>query len=381
MTTFVRTTATYQQGARTLPREFYTSDALLREEEDRLFRTQWLCAARADRLTEPGAYLLFERLGESVIVVRGRDGTLRAFHNLCRHRGTKLCEGAAGRFPETIQCPYHAWTWTTDGRLVGAPHMHEVEGFEKRDYPLLSLPVAEWEGFVLLSLHDAPPPISEAFRPVIGRFDRFNLAHLVRVDRRDYDVRANWKLVMQNYNECLHCPTIHPELNQLLPYTSGANDLHDGPFLGGYMEITAPNESVTMTGRSCGRSLGDDLPAEDRRRAYYYTLWPNMMLSLHPDYATWYTVWPVAPDRSVVTCEWMMHPGSPGAAGYDPAGPVDLWHIVNSQDWHICEMSQAGVSSRRYRPGPYSPRESIPAAWDRAYLEAMGRGWGLAARG
>ena len=369
---FVRTVSTYQQGARTLAREYYTSDALLAEEDERIFRTQWLCVCRESDLAEPGAFKLHDRFGESVLVVRGRDGTVRAFQNICRHRGTKICDVASGRFSETIQCPYHAWTWSTDGRLVGAPHMHEVEGFDKRDYPLLTLPVAIWEGFVFVSYSDAPPEFAQAFRPVLNRFARFGVPGLVRVARRDYEVRANWKLIMQNYNECLHCPMIHPELNQLLPYTSGANDLHDGPFLGGYMDITQPNDSVTMTGRSCGRFLGD-LPSEDERRAYYYSLWPNMMLSLHPDYANWYSVWPLSPDRSVVTCEWMMHPDTTSARGYDPDGAVELWHTVNAQDWHICEQSQAGVSSRRYTPGLYSPRESIPAAWDRAYLDAMGR--------
>jgi Rieske 2Fe-2S family protein len=372
MTTFMRTTTTYRQGAHTLGRAYYTSEPLLRDEEERIFRRAWQCVGRADRLRDPGAYVLHERFGESVIVVHGRDGTIRAFVNICRHRGTRICEVASGRFSETIQCPYHAWTWSTDGRLIGAPHMHEVEGFDKREHPLLPLPLRIWEGFVFVSLDEQPAPFDEAFRPVLDRFERFNVASLVRVDRRDYEVQANWKLVMQNYNECLHCPTIHPELNQLLPYTSGANDLHDGAFLGGYMEITAPNESVTMTGHTCGRFLADDLPADEHRRAYYYTLWPNMMLSLHPDYANWYTVWPVAPDRSIVTCEWLMHPESAGDPAFDPHDAVELWHTVNAQDWHICERSQAGVSSRHYRPGPYSPRESIPAAWDRAYLGAMG---------
>jgi glycine betaine catabolism A len=367
---FARTATTYRQGATTLPGNYYTSDAILQDEVERLFRRQWVCVGREERIAGAGAYLVHERLGESIIVVRGRDGAVRAFHNTCRHRGTKICEAASGQFGATIQCPYHAWTWSTDGHLVGAPHMQDVEHFDKTAYPLLTAPVCVWEGFVFVAYDPDPPAFEEVFRSVMDRFGRYNLRSLVRIDRKEYEVRANWKLIMQNYNECLHCPTIHPELNQLLPYTSGANDLHDGPFLGGYMEITPPHQSVTMTGRSCGVPLGA-LPDADRRRAFYYTFWPNMMLSLHPDYANWYSVWPLSPDRSIETCEWMMHPDSPQAPGFDPTGPVELWHTVNAQDWHICELSQAGVSSRHYRPGPYSPRESIPAAWDRAYLAAM----------
>jgi Rieske 2Fe-2S family protein len=136
------------------------------------------------------------------------------------------------------------------------------------------------------------------------------------------------------------------------------------------MEIKAPNESATMSGRACARPLGD-LSAEDRARAYYYTLFPTMMVSLHPDYAVSYTVWPKAPAASRVVCEWLVHPDAPGKPGYDIADAEQFWDRTNRQDWHICERSQRGVSSRAYVPGPYSPRESIPAAWDRHYLHAM----------
>ncbi|MGQ0765377.1 MAG: aromatic ring-hydroxylating oxygenase subunit alpha [Gemmatimonadota bacterium] len=370
MTTFQATAATFRQGTMTLPREAYVANGVLQEEIEKLFIPAWLCAGRTTQVAEPGAYFLFERFGESVIILRDRSGVLRAFHNLCRHRGTRICEAATGRFPGSIQCPYHAWTYSTDGHLLGAPFMQDAEGFDKRSYGLLPVAFREWEGFLFVNLAREPVPFDTAMASVIGRFARFDLPALVPIARREYDVRANWKLIMQNYNECLHCPTIHPELNQLLPYTSGANDLHEGACLGGYMEITSPNESVTITGRSCGPFLGT-LPDEDRRRAYYYSFFPNMMLSMHPDYANWYSVWPISTDRSLVICEWMMPREAQGAPNYDPGGPVELWHTVNAQDWHICELSQAGVSSRAYRPGPYSPRESIPAAWDRTYVESM----------
>jgi Rieske 2Fe-2S family protein len=160
-------------------------------------------------------------------------------------------------------------------------------------------------------------------------------------------------------------------LSTKLPYTSGANDLIDGPFLGGYMEIKAPNESATITGRACALPLGQ-FSADDQRRAFYYALFPTMMLSLHPDYAVFYTVWPVSAVQSRVVCEWMVHPDAPAAAGYNIQDAEEFWDQTNRQDWHICERSQLGVSSRVYQPGPYSPRESIPAAWDRQYLRAMG---------
>ena len=372
MATFVRTTQSYTPGARTLPREYYTSPEVFAEEQERIVGRSWWCAGRSDQVAEPGDYVLHEVGGESLIVLRDRGGELRAFFNVCRHRGTRLCEAARGRFSETIQCPYHAWTYATTGQLIGAPHMQEVPGFDKRDYPLHAAPVREWEGFLFVSLSRDPAPFDEVFAPLLGRFARFQLAGLRMGHRAEYDVRANWKLIMQNYSECMHCPTIHPELSRVLPYTSGENDLVEGPFLGGYMVISEPNASATISGRACALPLGD-LPEADRHRAYYYTIFPNLMLSIHPDYVDYYTLWPLAPDRTLVVTEWLFRPESFTAPGFNPQDAVHFWDATNRQDWHICEQSQAGVSSRVYAPGPYSPRESIPAAWDREYLRVMGR--------
>ncbi len=371
MTTFLKTTDAYKQGARTLPGRYYTTPEILSEEAERIFRRQWICAGRAEAIAGAGDYVVVEIAGESIIVLRDQTGERRAFYNVCRHRGTRLCEATHGRLSETIQCPYHAWTYALDGRLIGAPHMNEVAGFDKKEYPLHRVALAEWEGFLFVNLARDAEPLAEAFAPLVDRFARYNLAKLRTVRRIDYEVGANWKLILQNYNECLHCPTIHPELSTKLPYTSGANDLIEGPFLGGYMEIKAPNESATLTGRACGLPLGD-LPDADRRRAFYYALFPTMMLSLHPDYAVFYTVWPKAPMESRVVCEWLVHPDSPASPGYNIADAEEFWDRTNRQDWHICEQSQLGVSSRMYQPGPYSPRESIPAAWDREYLRVMG---------
>jgi Rieske 2Fe-2S family protein len=371
MATFLKTTESYKQGARTLPGRYYTSPDILAEEQERIFRRRWICVARDESVATPGEYVLAEIAGESIIVLRDQSGERRAFYNVCRHRGTRLCEAARGRLSETIQCPYHAWTYALDGRLIGAPHMNEVEGFDKKAYPLHAVALAEWEGFLFVNLDPAAEPLATAFAPLSGRFTRYRLPTLRTVRRIEYEVRANWKLILQNYNECLHCPIIHPEFSTKLPYTSGANDLVEGSFLGGYMEIKAPHQSATLTGRSCALPLGD-LPAEDRRRAYFYALFPTMMLSLHPDYAVFYTVWPQGPASSRVVCEWLVHPDAPAAPGYNIADAEEFWDRTNRQDWHICEQSQLGVSSRAYVPGPYSPRESIPAAWDRTFLQVLG---------
>ncbi|HUK64969.1 MAG TPA: aromatic ring-hydroxylating dioxygenase subunit alpha, partial [Dongiaceae bacterium] len=204
MTTFHRTATTHVPGSHTLPGEFYTAPGVLAEEKQRILARSWSCVGRASRLAEPGDYFLRSLADESIIVVRDRQGAVRAFFNVCRHRGTRICREESGRFAETIQCPYHAWTYGTDGRLVGAPHMQDVEGFDKASYPLHSAAIAEWEGFLFVNLAEEPEPFPRVWGAMSGRLARFGLSELRVGHQVSYDVRANWKLVFQNYSECLH---------------------------------------------------------------------------------------------------------------------------------------------------------------------------------
>jgi len=371
MSEYRRTTTTFQPGAKTLPGPYYASPEILEQERERIFARGWNLVGRASRLASPGDFFTCEIAGESILVVRGREGTIRAFYNICRHRGTRICGETAGRFRESIQCAYHAWTYGLDGRLVGAPHMRDARDFDRADYPLHQAAVAAWEGFLFVNLADQPPSFEEAWGPLRERFARFGLSRLEVGHRVRYDVEANWKLVFQNYSECLHCPTIHPKLASVLPYQSGANDLVEGPFLGGYMEIEAPNVSATMSGLACGRLVSDELRDDDRTRAFYYSLMPNMLLSLHADYVNYYILRPIAVDRTEVESEWLFHPATVADAGSNMRDAIEFWDLTNRQDWDIVRQSQRGIASRRYAPGPYSPRESIPAAWDREYLRWM----------
>ncbi len=304
-------------------------------------------------------------------MLRDRSGVVRAHYNVCRHRGTRLCEQHQGQFSETIQCPYHAWTYSLDGRLIGAPSADTIEGFDKSDWPLHSVATATWEGFLFINLADEPEPFEEAYAPLMGRFSRFNLPSLAAHRRVDYHLTCNWKFVVQNYSECYHCPLVHPALVKLSPPTSGENDLYRGPFLGGYMELVDSSESLTVSGRSCGVMVGD-LPADDLKRVYYYSLFPNVLLSLHPDYVMYHTLWPKAPGQTLVTCEWLFHPDTLKDPSYNPDDGIEFWDMTNRQDWHVCELSQAGVQSKSYTPGPYSRREGLSAAFDQEVLGALG---------
>jgi len=357
-------------GAMTLERKYYVGPDVYEAETERIFLRRWLYAGRTSELEKPGAYFLFDIEDESIIVLRDHEGRIHAHHNLCRHRGTRLVTEATGTFPKSIQCPYHAWTYALDGTLTGAPFMDEVESFCRADYPLKTVRVALWEGCVFINLSDDPQPFEDAFAPFLGKFTRWDLADLQIAHRIVYELEANWKLVFQNYSECYHCPALHPALNRLTPFRNAENDLEEGPLLGGPMRMEIDGGSMTMSGQRCAPPLGD-LKGDELSQVQYYTVFPNLLLSLHPDYALIHRVDRLAMDRTRIVCEWLFHPDAIAASDFDPSEAIEFWNMTNLQDWGVSRLSQAGISSRAYTPGPYAELESMIAAWDREYLKAL----------
>ena len=365
---FLKTTETFRSGAKTLAQRYFVSAEIFEAEQTAIFSTQWVCVGHRSEINKPGDYFVAEVAGESVIVTRPQGGEARGFYNVCRHRGTRLCEMPVGH-SAALQCPYHAWTYGLDGRLIGAPHMDEVPGFDKSAHSLKGVHLDLWEGFIFVSLAEAPVALAKTFAPLTGKFSHWNLPHLRSTRRIEYDVRANWKLIFENYSECYHCPGVHPTLAKLSPYDAAENDLCEGPFLGGFMPIVQ-GKSLTMSGRACALPVGDS-KGEDHARVFYYSIFPNMLLSLHPDYVMVHQVRPQSPDRTLIRCEWFFHQEAFARPDFQPDDAIDFWDMTNKQDWHVCELSQQGISSRAYQPGPYSARESIPAAWDREYLRHL----------
>jgi len=368
--TFRKTAETFTVGAKTLPQQYFVSPEVFAREQEKIFSRQWVCAGHQSEIAKAGDYLVREVAGESLIILRDKGGKLRGFYNVCRHRGTRLREDRVGQAASghvtVIQCPYHAWTYGLDGRLIGAPHMDEVQDFNKADYSLHAVNLALWEGFVFVNLARASAPLEQWFAPLAGKFTHWNLPKLRSAKRTEYDVRANWKLIFENYSECYHCPGVHPMLSKVSPYDSSENDLCEGPFLGGFMSITK-GAGLTMSGKACALSVGD-IRSEDHARVFYYSIFPNMLLSLHPEYVMVHQLWPKSPERTLILCDWFFHPEAFDRDDFHPNDAIEFWDMTNKQDWHVCELSQQGIASRAYQPGPYSPRESIPAAWDREYL-------------
>jgi Rieske 2Fe-2S family protein len=360
---FRKTTDTFTAGAKSLLQRYFVSPEIFAEEQGKIFSRQWVLVGHQSEIATAGDYFISKVADENLIIVRDKRSTIRGFYNVCRHRGTRLLEDQSGH-ASAIQCPYHAWTYALDGRLLGAPHMDDVPGFDKADYSLHPVHLGLWEGFIFVNLADSPTPLDKWFAPLGGKFR--NLPKLRSAKRIDYDVKANWKLIFENYSECYHCPGVHPALSKLSPYDSAKNDLTEGPFLGGFMQIAKGN-SLTMSGKSCALSVGD-FTQEDFHRVFYYSIFPNMLLSLHPDYVMVHQLRPLRPGRTLILCDWFFHPEAFEQKHFNPEDAIEFWDMTNKQDWHVCELSQQGIASRAYEPGPYSPRESIPAAWDRYYL-------------
>jgi phenylpropionate dioxygenase-like ring-hydroxylating dioxygenase large terminal subunit len=356
----------------TLPSRYYTDPAIFARERDVFDRRLWICIGRLEDMPVRGAFLTREIAGDGILVVRTTDdGAVRAFYNVCRHRGTRLCDGPAGRLAGSIQCPYHAWTYDYEGRLVGAPHMDGSPGFVREDFPLGAVRTGVWEGFVFVSLTAEGPSLDSHLGDLRAKFAPWHMGDLVRAEHLVYDVAANWKLVVQNYNECLHCPTLHPALNRLSHYLSGENEPMTATYMGGRMDLNTGVMTMSMDG-TCARDPLPGLLPEDRRRVYYYSIFPNFLLAPHPDYVLTHTLWPEAPDRTRIVCEWLVHPDEKGKPSFDLTDATRFWDMTNRQDWHVCELAQAGISSRGYRPGPYSNREDLLYAFDRFVVGMLG---------
>ncbi len=369
-----------EPAAMSLPARYYIDDRHYHAELDSFFRGAWFHAGRADEIPGPGDFVVREIAGESLIVVRDNSGSIRAYCNVCRHRGTRLVAQRSGRFAATIQCPYHAWTYNLGGCLVAAPQMEGVANFRLEDYPLQAVAASIWDGNLFLNLAEKPAPLSRQLNGMDERFRAWGMDGLKLGKRVAYDVAANWKLIIHNYSECLHCPGVHPQLQKLSHYLSGVNEPAESSYLGGRMLLREGIDTMSSDGR-LRRCCLPGLTAQDCRYVYFYAFLPNLLLSLHPDYVLTHSLWPRAVDRTEIVCEWLFHPDAIAASDFDPDDAVTFWDLTNRQDWYVCEQMQLGLSSCAYRSGPYSPREMLLHGFDRLILERERNGGGPDAAG
>jgi Rieske 2Fe-2S family protein len=440
----------------------------------------WHTVAPAASLAEVGAFVVADIDGESIVVIRGRDDVIRGFYNVCQHRGTVVTEQRCGQAVR-FQCPYHAWIYDLDGRLIRAKHTEDLDDFTfeerslrevsvraddgsifvclglperpqstvaeppflsleeidaiRRPYRSASLPpgrayhdraiyeferrdwwrrdwvcvgrdeeaaepgssfrvpfdddelivsrwddgvlramtvhdpesprVETWQGFVFVSFDASRPPLIEWLDDLAEHLARFDFSTLRTAHRIEYDVAANWKLIAENYSECYHCPGVHPQLNRLTPYDLGGDFDTRGPWQGGWMELAGDAETMALHGgQRDGRPALAGMNEQDERRIVYYLVWPLTFLSLHPDYVLVHRLQPAGPGRTRIVCDWLFEPSTIARDDFDPTDAIEFWDLTNRQDWHVCELQQAGTASRSWHAGRYSNQEPSVHAFD-----------------
>ncbi|MFH8491590.1 aromatic ring-hydroxylating dioxygenase subunit alpha [Streptomyces longisporoflavus] len=338
----------------TLPGRFYTDPEIFRQEQERVFESLWFCAVRCADLDKPGAFRTVQIGRESVLITRSRSGELRAFLNICRHRGARLCTRESGEVRRALQCPYHAWTYDLDGKLVAAPNLSKMPDVDRSAYGLVKVALREWLGYAWVCLADEPPSFEES---VIGAaverlgdaasIESYGTERLALGKRVTYDVRANWKLIVENFMECYHCATIHPELTDVLPeFTDGFAAQY---YVGHGASFGEEVSGFTVDG-SAGFGRLPEVAEEQDRRYYAITIKPAVFVNLVPDHVILHRMFPLAADRTVVECDWLYAP-EVVASGVDLAKSVELFHRVNEQDFEACERTQPAMASRAYRAG------------------------------
>ena len=341
--------------SRMLPREAYVDPGVFDWERTHFF-SGWVCVGRTTDLAEPGSQRAIALGTSSVLLTRGEDGVLHAFANVCRHRGHELLPCGAGARKRGIVCPYHAWSYRLDGSLLAAPGFRDVDDFDPDEFGLIALPCREWHGWLFVDGSGRAGSFDDHVGELEGIIAPYAPADLKVVATHEYEIAANWKIVVENYQECYHCSMIHPELCQVSPPDSGANLDLPGDWVGGWMSLRDEAETMSLDGRSHGTVI-DGLSDTERRTVMYVALFPNLLVSLHPDYVMTHRLVPLGADRSWIECAWLFPAESADRPGFDPAYAVDFWDLTNRQDWSACESVQRGLTNEHARPGPLAPEE------------------------
>ena len=361
----------------TLSGSDYTDPAVWEEERERIWFGDWVCLGRAEEVANPGDYLVRELAGESIFVTRNAEGELHGFYNVCSHRGTKFLddEPSSGNVRKAFVCPYHSWTYDLNGCLIGTPNVREDEHFDRGQYPLHGFPVDTYAGFLFVNLAREPRPLLESLNDgveSVTAFDRFGMEDLRVGVRIVYEVKANWKIVVENYNECLHCPVVHPELVQVVPLFR-FGEVWDGETRDG------GNEMVDGA-----RSFTDDRPlrAADASRVARRGHHPLLRRVSVPEPAAEYPPGlrhvlhrlPKGPRHTTVVSEYLFRPETIADPDvFKPEPVVELWDLISKQDWDVCERAQIGVGSRAFTTGVYPRQDRYLFAFNESYRMKMGR--------
>jgi glycine betaine catabolism A len=343
--------------SRMLPRGAYVDDAVLTWERKHLFDAGWVCAGRASVVGEPDAQAAVKVGSRGVLLTRDSNNQLHAFENICRHRGHELLACGETRHQQKIMCPYHAWSYELDGDFCHGRDIEHTKNAVASELGLVSIRSAEWAGWVFLNFSGTAVPFSAYIGSLDARVKNWECDRLLVGASHDYELKANWKIAIENYNECYHCSMIHPALCEVSPPDTGATYTGEhGLFVGGWQGLA--NHANTMS--FDGKSQVDyfiKLDQDQRRQIHYITLFPNFLIALHPDYVMTHRLEPIAPGKAYVECQWLFAPEAVARPDFDPSFAVNFWDTTNKEDWGAVESVQRGLASESFIPGILSAEE------------------------
>jgi glycine betaine catabolism A len=365
-----------------LPASWYFDPKHHELELSRVWRKSWIYVARSSEVGERRAYLNFSLAGQQILLVRDDEGTIRGFHNTCRHRGAELCAERRGVMrTSSIVCPYHAWVYSLKGDLLRTSSRSIPTGFAEADYSLYQVKVREWRGFIFVSLDNDPPTLEESFDFKMNRLERWPLEELVVAHVDTKTIECNWKLFWENFSECLHCPGIHPKLCQLVPlFGRGYIRERDDPNWKAHADDKTPlyrgglragAESWSTDGQ-LSAPIFPTLSEQDRKLGQVYlTSLPSVFIAAHVDYVRTVRLWPLGPERMELRAEYLFAPTALASESFDLRKVVDFADLVMSEDARACEINQGGLHALPHRAGVLMPEEYMVHSfhqWVRARL-------------
>jgi Rieske 2Fe-2S family protein len=357
-----------------LPATDYTDPARYQRELAAIWHRNWLYVCRSAELPGPRAYRTFELGDQSILLVRDERGELRGYFNTCRHRGAALCRTPAGKFPPAgIVCPYHGWRYGFGGELLQTSSLTWADSFERADYPLYKVSVNVWQGCVFVALTEHPPAFGATFDQPLDRLDRWHLGDLVVGHHFHQTVACNWKVFWENYNECLHCPGVHPRLSNLVPiFGRGLQDPHDDPHWQQHAGDDDPRyrggirhgaQSWTSDGNPVG-VVFPDVSTDDRALGQVYmTCLPAAFIVGHIDYVRIVRLRPLAPEKTELSVEFLFLPETLQEPARDISKAVEFTQLVMQEDADVCELNQRGLRSAPHRHGVLMPEEYLVAGF------------------
>ena len=342
-----------------IPAPFYTDADVFAQEKDRVFAHAWQVVGHGGQLVRPGDFFTTDLFGEPLLLVRGAQGELRGFYNVCRHRAGPPAEGCGSR--KLFRCGYHGWTYGLDGSLISAPEFEGQPGFDAEQFALAPVRAEEWFNLIFVNLDPGAEPLAKSLGQLPAQAGRFGFAGMKLFERRTYDMKCNWKTYVDNYLEGYHLPSVHPGLNRELDYNA--------------YTVEPYARHVRQFSPIRGAQPGDATPrrfqeARENLTTDYFWIFPNWMLNCYPDNVSLNIVVPLEAERSLAIFEWYLPEKDLGSAAAKAS--VEFSDQIQIEDVGICETVQKNLRSRSYQRGRYSiKQEKGVHAFHRMYADVM----------